>query len=73
MSARFDFSIITFLIVERSSGGEVNDDIADVTKLFIFRFRFRTEKIAWEIVGVRPLESTSNLLFLPYLKATFHF
>lgn len=36
-------------------------------------FRFIGESIAWELAGVRPLESTGDFIFAPLLKATVLF
>ena len=36
-------------------------------------FRFIGESVAWELAGVRPLESTGDFVFAPLLKATVLF
>ncbi len=36
-------------------------------------FRFRSEKTAWEIGGIRPLEKVEGLILFPILKATLTF
>jgi hypothetical protein len=39
--------------------------------LLSFGVRFRGESISWELGGMRPLESTGDLVLFPLLKATF--
>lgn len=41
--------------------------------LFSIGFRFRGEYISWDIAGIRPLEDTGDLLFIPLVKAVFKF
>ncbi|MEJ2635945.1 MAG: hypothetical protein P8184_11710 [Calditrichia bacterium] len=42
----------------------------DFNGMISLGLRFRSEDISWELAGVRPLESTGDLLFVPLLKAT---
>ena len=45
----------------------------DFNGLFSIGVRFRGDRMAWEIAGIRPLESSEGLLFFPLLKATVFF
>jgi hypothetical protein len=45
----------------------------DFNGLISIGVRFRSESVAWEIGGVRPLEETGDLVLLPLLKGTFIF
>lgn len=45
----------------------------DFNGLISLGVRFRAKKMAWELAGIRPLEATGDLLFLPLLKATVLF
>lgn len=68
---RHDFSRKVIFLAEYSTGGNKTDIKAN--GLISLGIRFRYESISWEIAGIRPLESTGDLLFFPLLKGTFLF
>lgn len=50
----------------------------DFDGLLFIGIRFKSKTIAWDIAGIRPMIDTadsddSDLMFLPYLKATVFF
>ncbi|MDP8268114.1 MAG: hypothetical protein P9L97_05245 [Candidatus Tenebribacter davisii] len=69
---KMDISERTACIVEYETTNSVWDN--DFSKFISLGVRFKGERVAWDIAGVRPLaEDTGNLLFLPYIKATVYF
>ncbi len=65
---RHDFSKRTSFLLEYSTGGDKTD--IEASGLVSIGFRFKYKYISWEIAGMRPLESSGDLLFLPLLKGT---
>lgn len=45
----------------------------DFNGIISFGARFKSGSVCWELAGLRPLESTGDLLFIPVIKATFLF
>jgi hypothetical protein len=68
---RYDFSQKFSLLAEYTNFSSFIKE--DFNGLISIGIRFRGESIAWELAGVRPLESTGDFLFFPLLKATFLF
>jgi hypothetical protein len=58
-------------LVEYTNAKELLEQ--DFNGLISIGIRFRGESSAWELAGIRPLESTGEFLFFPLLKATFYF
>lgn len=71
IGGRLDFSDMVTGIVEYTTAAELLDQ--DFKGILSFGIRFRTESTAWELAAVRPLASTGDLLFLPFLKGTIYF
>jgi hypothetical protein len=68
---RHDFSKKFSLLVEyTNSETSVEEDFNGLISIGV---RFRSENVAWEIGGFRPLEDTGDLFLLPLLKGTFMF
>jgi hypothetical protein len=44
----------------------------DFNGLLSIGIRFRGSDISWDLAGIRPLESSGDLLFIPYLKASIY-
>ena len=68
---RYDLSQKFSLLAEYTNFSSFIEE--DFNGLISIGIRFRGESIAWELAGVRPLESTGDFLFFPLLKATFLF
>ena len=68
---RYDFSKKLSLLAEYTNFSSFIKE--DFNGLISIGIRFRGESISWELAGIRPLESTGDLLFFPLLKATFLF
>lgn len=68
---RGDISRKLSFIAEYTNAKELLDE--DFSGLISIGIRFRGEQTAWELAGIRPLESTGEFLFAPFLKATFLF
>jgi len=48
----------------------VEDDFRGLLSLGV---RFRSTKMAWELAGIRPIQSSGEFLFFPFLKGTLYF
>jgi hypothetical protein len=71
VGTRISFSEKVSGLVEYTNAKELVDQ--DFNGLITFGIRFRTASTSWELAGIRPLESTGELLFIPLLKASFYF
>lgn len=69
VGGRLDLSKKISAIAEWTNAKELMDE--DFSGLLSIGIRFRSGSIAWELAGVRPMESTGEFLFFPLLKATF--
>ncbi len=59
------------LLLEYSNSNEgLNEDFNGFLSIGI---RFRSSRMSWEIGGMRPLEETSDLIMIPWLKGTLVF
>ena len=65
---RVDVSGTLSLLAEYTNAKAAIDE--GFNGLLSIGLRFRSETMSWEIGGIRPLETTGDLLFLPLLKAT---
>lgn len=69
---KLDISERTALIAEYGTSNTLIED--EFSGMMLFGIRFKGERVAWDIAGVRPLsEDTGNLLFLPFIKVTVYF
>ena len=69
---KMDISERTAFIVEYGTSNSLIED--EFSGMMLLGFRFKGNRVAWDIAGVRPLsEDTGNLLFLPFIKATVYF
>ena len=67
-----DISERTALIAEYGTSNSLIEE--EFSGLMLLGIRFKGERVAWDIAGVRPLsEDTGDLLFLPFIKATVYF
>jgi hypothetical protein len=71
LGTRFSFSEKVSGMIEYTNAKELVEQ--NFNGLITFGIRFRTESSSWELAGIRPLESTGELLFIPLLKASFYF
>jgi hypothetical protein len=69
---RYDLSGKTSLLLEYMNAQILMDKV-DFNGLLSIGIRFRSESVAWEIGGFRPLEDTGDLFLLPLIKGTFLF
>ena len=65
---RVDVSGTLSLLAEYTNAKAAIDE--GFNGLLSIGLRFRGETMSWELGGIRPLETTGDLLFLPLLKAT---
>ena len=65
---RVDISGTLSLLAEYTNAKAAIDE--GFNGLLSIGLRFRGETMSWELGGIRPLETTGDLLFLPLLKAT---
>ncbi|GAB4173513.1 MAG: hypothetical protein Kow00108_08320 [Calditrichia bacterium] len=52
---------------------EPEDDPLNPDKFITIGWRFRSNRLSFEVGGIRPLEEIESLLFLPFLKGTVYF
>lgn len=69
---KLDISERTALITEYESSSSMIEN--DLSGFMIVGIRFKGDRVAWDIAGIRPLfEDTGEILFLPFIKATVYF
>ncbi|MDO9576936.1 MAG: hypothetical protein Q7J16_03545 [Candidatus Cloacimonadales bacterium] len=60
-----------FIIEFENTSTLIEENFSGIVSLGI---RFKSERVAWDFAGVRPLaEDTGSLLFIPLIKATVYF
>jgi hypothetical protein len=57
----------TIMLEYTNSGTAIEEDFSGLISIGV---RFKGEKIAWDLAGMRPLESSGDLIFIPLVKAT---
>ena len=69
---KLDISERTAFIVEYETSNSLIEE--EFSGMILLGIRFKGERVAWDIAGVRPLaEDTGSILFLPFIKATVYF
>jgi hypothetical protein len=69
---RYDISRKVSLLLEYMNAQVLMDE-GDFNGLISIGIRFRSESVAWEIGGFRPLAETGDLFLFPIVKGTFLF
>jgi hypothetical protein len=71
LGGTINLSDMISLLLEYSNSNEgLNEDFNGFLSIGI---RFRSSRMSWEIGGMRPLEETSGLIMIPWLKGTLVF
>ncbi len=68
---KIDPSEKTALLIEYENANSLIHK--DFYGLLNFGIRIRSTNMSWEIAGVRPIGSTGNLLFFPFIKVGYYF
>ena len=72
LGGMLDISERTAFIAEYGSSSSMIE--SEFNGLMLLGIRFKGNKVAWDIAGVRPLlEDTGDFLFFPFIKATVYF
>ncbi|MFQ6610797.1 MAG: hypothetical protein ACE5D7_08375 [Fidelibacterota bacterium] len=69
---RTDISKRSSFLLEWTNSQSLMEEL-DFNGIISIGFRFRTHNVTWDLTGIRPLESSGELILFPLLKATVLF